>query len=158
MRADGYDWIFTLNGDGYVINLNISGTGQGCDYEYQDGYLVRENLGGGSEVIYTWENENLKSTQNFWDGEEERIAMYSYNSVLNKEVNIMPWATPMIDDPGYLTLVPSKWFGKKSKHLMSSVNNEYNYRYETNAGGYVSKVYLKEGNDTEFLLFDVQYK
>jgi len=160
---NGTTLTFTLNNDGYVIKTDVDY--DGSLYEYLNGYLQKEIIEGkyGSSTHFTWGNSNLLSVIcEDWEGKIDTTT-YSYGTLPNKESNIAPWSPPTFEDFGLFLVLPSNWFGKTSKNLVSSMN--YNdswgesYRYETNSNGYVTKVYttsIKSG--TESLKFEIQYK
>ena len=145
-----------MNEEGYLIKTNIGS--YVITYEYLNGYLQKEEaVGGRFGRSFTWENDNLISMIEYWDDGDIFTTTYSYGTAPNKESNVAPWSPPAIDEPGFYLALPSNWFGKTSKNLVSSDIGETSYRYETNANGYVTKVYSTR-NGTESLKFEVQYK
>jgi len=149
---EGEEWVFTLNNDGHIIKMEYPGGG-GVLYEYENGYLKKSE----GYIDYVWENGNLKSVQ--W---ESFGFTFSYNTIHSKETNIAPWTTPMLSvggfNEGFYAYFPSAFFGKSSKNLVSSAN-DINFRYETNADGYVTKVYQQEVDELEeYLMYEIQYK
>jgi hypothetical protein len=155
---EGEEWIFTLNSDGHIVKMRYP-DGYEQTYEYEYGYLKK-----GEDVDWIWENGNLVSVP--WEGGGET---YTYSTILSKETNIAPWTTPMLlicgHGEAFYRFFPSTYFGKSSKYLVSSVtrdDNQREYRYETNADGYVTKVYQPwvddDGNTWENLLYEIQYK
>ena len=151
---DGEEWVFTLNNDGHIVKMKYP-DGYEQTYEYENGYLKK-----GEDVDWIWENGNLISVS--WEGGG---ATYTYNTILSKETNIAPWTTPMLLICGYgeafYTFFPSSFFGKSSKYLLSSAihnGSQTNFRYETNANGYVTEVYYSFVGGEESLMYKVQYK
>ena len=160
----GGEYVFTLNNDGRIVKIKRP-DGFEEFYEYENGYLKK---GGAGVAICTWENGNLKSIL-FEDYDD--TFTYSYSATLSKVPNIAPWTTPMaiIGDGGenFYHFFPSAYFGKSSKNLVASeIRNdiiENSYRYETNADGYVTKIYntmtwIETGQTVEYLWCEIEYK
>ena len=156
------EFVFTLNNDGNIVKMRDP-DGYEYLYEYKNGYLVKATEGSW-ETNWIWENENLISVP--WEGGGET---YTYSTILSKETNIAPWTTPMLlicgHGDAFYTFFPAIYFGKSSKYLVSSAirdDDQREYRYETNADGYVTKVYEPrvddDGNTWENLLYEIQYK
>jgi hypothetical protein len=149
---EGEEWVFTLNNDGHIVKIKYP-DGYEDIYEYENGYLQTDG-----DANFIWENGNLKSVQ--WNGGG---VTYSYNTISNKEANIAPWTTPMLivggHYEGFYAYFPAAYFGKSSKNLVSSSQRDgeqRNYYYETNVGGYVTKVY--EDNTEGHPVCEIQYK
>jgi hypothetical protein len=144
---DDFNYEVILNSDGYVTNVNVPIENYAEVYEYENGYLKKWTIKGGSNeriTNFTWENGNLVSMDS--DGD---ITHFSYSNSTCKEANVMPYIIPHIWD---MYMPHPAWFGKKSKNLLSESEGS-ELRYGTNAKGYVSKVYW----DDE-LFIEIQYK
>ena len=156
-RLGDDNFILTLNSDGYITNLQ-SDYGYSVVYEYENGYLKKETDETGVTSIYFWENGNLIKEQTTFPGIGTNTYTYSYGTAPYKETNIAIWAPPMSE---FFFDIPVTFFGKRSKNLATSMvgrNESEYYRYVTNAEGYVTKVYLKEGDSAEKLWLEVKYK
>ena len=166
---EGKKRILTLNSDGYIIKDQ---TNHG-DYlfEYENDYLKKSSYNNNgkeeSSSNFVWENGNLISEQ-YKDefGSVIRTETYSYGTIPYKATNISPCAMPMME---YDWILPTSYFGKRTpQYLVSSIviNSIYeyengkssSYRYETNANGYVTKVYVKEDTQEEELWYEIKYK
>ena len=156
-----FSFIFTKNNDGYVTKYgyifnNLGITPLAETFEYENGYLKKYEYESGEYSDYgyfhcVWENANLIS-----DGKNS----YSYGTTLFKETNIAPYFNfAYIPFYGQIP-IPISWFGKTSKNLMETLTytegeDAYisSYTYETNAEGYVTKVF----NNGE-LEYEIKYK
>ncbi|MDR3236409.1 MAG: hypothetical protein LBT48_06790 [Prevotellaceae bacterium] len=145
--------VCTLNGDGNVVSTNNSDE----YWIYENGYLAKyvySGLYGESDKniaieSYTWENGNLAALKTEYkttnDSDWERIERIEYSTISNKPCSID--LLPLIVSGGIVN--PIGWYGKSSKNLPNKMDKWSNgdmtfYRYETNADGYVEKIYVKE--------------
>jgi hypothetical protein len=138
--------VYTLNSDGSASKCEISSEKYTENFEYENGYLKKITTSEGRTFNCTWSDGNLVSVGN---------VTYTYGTDLYKEANVTPY-TPLIW--GEINdCYPSAWRGKRSKNLPTAEGDE-TYRYETNANGYVTKVYTRYKGGKEELLWEIQYK
>jgi hypothetical protein len=152
--VEGEEWVFSLNNDGYATSISYPWD-ETCSFEYENGYLKRTD-----GCTFTWEDGNLKTEE--WEGGGG--TMNSYTTTPYKEANIALWMLPMYiggDIEAYVAYFSSTLFGKSSKCLISSRNRngeQRNYRYELNANGYVTKVFITYDKTEEYMLCEIFYK
>jgi len=152
--------ILTLNNEGKMIKCD--NIGRIDMFEYEGEYLKKHTSSmNAMENNYFWNDGGIDSMvckyQSYNDEIITYTSTYTYCSVPDKEYSIAPWKFP-----SFGRVFPSCLLGKSTSYLLSSEifedDSSINYRYETNAEGYVTKVYLEDRNHFERLLFEVKYK
>jgi len=155
--------ILTLNNEGKMIKC-VNGNRTDM-FEYEDEYLKKltniRNSIDTSEYNYFWNNGKIDSMvceYRRYDSKSTFTATYTYSSVPYKECSISPW-----EFPNFGNVFSSRLLGKNTPYLLSSEifddGETINYRYETDAEGYVTKVYRENNKiDGERLYFEVKYK
>jgi len=151
----------TLNSDGRVIHWEDNGT-MTQTYEYDNGYFKKHIVTAVGIVTqtdsYIWSGSNVDA-RNREALTSKSKTTFTYTTISNKTSNIAPWSVTSYGS----WYIPADFWGKRTQNLMSSEKQDnpsvtITYRYETDKDGYVTKVYSKENNSAEKLLFEVKYK
>jgi hypothetical protein len=162
--SKGYYYILTKGSNGYVTGYegNLSGFEMKQTLDYVDGFLSKTTTNTGLATVvntYTWSNGRLNTIEYAALGLAVNKTTFSYGTTPNKESSISPWVTSHLGN----TFTPTAFCGKMSPNLVTSETwtnpaKSVTYRYETNAEGYVTKVYTNENSAAEALLYEVRYK